>query len=66
MAGLLELAAEVLGRPVAIEHHPRQAGDVDRTGGATARADALLGWKPEVGIVEGLARQAAWHEGRSR
>jgi nucleoside-diphosphate-sugar epimerase len=61
MKELLELAAEALGVEIAVEHRPPASGDVDRTGGTTDRAGALLGWAPTVGLVEGLARQAAWH-----
>ena len=61
MRSLLALAGEVLGRPVAVDHQPPQAGDVERTGGSNDRAAALLGWSPQVPLAEGLARQAAWH-----
>ncbi|MBE7159084.1 MAG: hypothetical protein INR62_11755 [Rhodospirillales bacterium] len=37
-----------------------QAGDVKRTGADTALAGSLLGWKAEVGIREGLQRQAEY------
>jgi nucleoside-diphosphate-sugar epimerase len=49
---------------VPLEHHPVQAGDVVRTGGATAAAEAVLGWRPATTVEEGLARQFEWHVGR--
>lgn len=61
MKELLELAGELLGGDIAVEHRPAAVGDVDRTGGTIDRAAELLGWTPKVPLVEGLARQAAWH-----
>lgn len=64
MASLLDLAGSVLGTPVTVDRRARQPGDVDRTGGSIDRAAELLGWRPQVAIAEGLARQAAWHRSR--
>jgi UDP-glucuronate 4-epimerase len=64
MRSLLALAGDVLGAPVTIDQRPPQAGDVARTGGTIDWAHDLLGWSPQVGIAEGVARQAAWHRER--
>jgi nucleoside-diphosphate-sugar epimerase len=61
LSDLVELIAELAGRPVALEHHPAEPGDVARTGGSVDRARALLGWEPKVGLREGLGHQLAWH-----
>lgn len=51
---------ELAGRPVILARQPTAAGDVMRTGGDTARAQKLLGWRPRVGLREGLEQQIAW------
>lgn len=66
MNALLDLIAEVLGCEIPVERLDAQPGDVRATGGDITRAAALLGWAPEVPLVEGLRRQAAWHRDRAR
>jgi nucleoside-diphosphate-sugar epimerase len=61
---LVHLVGELVGRPVAIDWRPAQAGDVRRTGGSIERAARLLGWRPAVDLREGVARQVAWHRAR--
>lgn len=61
---LIDLVGEALGAPVVVDRRPPAAGDVTRTGGATERARALLGWSPQVGLREGVAAQVAWHRSR--
>ncbi len=58
------LVGELVGRSVELERRPAQPGDVERTGGSTDRARNLLGWKPQVPLRIGLARQVAWHRER--
>jgi len=65
---LLDVIAELeraLGRQAEIEWLPPQTGDVSRTWADTAAAEAALGWKPKVGIEEGVSRFAAWLAGRT-
>ncbi len=62
---VIALVEELLGAPVAIEQRDGQPGDVRETGGAIDKATELLGWKPQVGLREGLRRQIEWHRGRS-
>jgi UDP-glucose 4-epimerase len=55
---VLQLAAGVMeagGREVAIEHRAARAGEVQRSSLNTMKLRAL-GWQPEVGVGEGLAR----------
>jgi UDP-glucuronate 4-epimerase len=54
---LLDLVAEHVGRPLITRHLPTQAGDVRATHGAIDRARALLGWRPEVSLDDGVKLQ---------
>jgi nucleoside-diphosphate-sugar epimerase len=65
MAEVFAMLEELAGRPVPLERRPAQAGDVDRTGGDTTLARALLGYRPSVSLREGLGRQLDWHRHRT-
>ena len=39
---------------------PTQAGDARHTGADGTRAEALLGYDPQVTLEDGLAEEAAW------
>jgi UDP-glucuronate 4-epimerase len=56
----LNLIADLLGRPLALDRRPGSTGDADRTGcdGQLARHD--LGFVPEVALEDGLAAQLEW------
>jgi UDP-glucuronate 4-epimerase len=64
MAEVIDLIGRLNGTPVDVERRPAQSGDVARTGGSIERAEAILGWRPSVGLEEGLARQLEWHRRR--
>jgi UDP-glucose 4-epimerase len=62
LVGLIELLEEILGRPLAREHGPRRAGDVDHS-----RADdtRLRGLFPEIEptpLSDALRATVAWYE----
>lgn len=59
-----DVVGELLGRQVRVDRAAPQAGDVLRTGGATERSTDLLGWRPQVGLREGLSRQVDWQARR--
>jgi UDP-glucose 4-epimerase len=61
LLGLLEILSEVLGHPIRADHAPPRAGDVRHSAADLARAKALLGWTPKVGIREGLARTVEYY-----
>ena len=61
---IVRLVGELTESPVALDRQPAQPGDVERTGGSIERAVGLLGWRPRVGLPDGLAAQLAWHRER--
>lgn len=58
----LEILGRLSGHDLKVDHTEKVAGDVFRTGGATEKIAAALGWHAEVDIEEGLARHLAWGE----
>ena len=59
---LIALIAETLGREARIERHPDQPGDVRLTDADLAHAGRVLGFKPRVGIEEGIRKFVDWYE----
>ena len=59
LSELIDAVGRAVGRPVPVVVGPEQPGDVRRTGGDTRGARAALGWRPQVGLPEGLAEQVA-------
>jgi UDP-glucuronate 4-epimerase len=57
---MLDLIGRSTGRRLRVERAPAQAGDARHTGADGTRAEALLGYRPEVSIEDGLAEEAAW------
>lgn len=57
---VLSVLTDIAGHDLRVSHHPRAAGDVHRTGGASDRAERLLGWHSSVTIEDGIARQYRW------
>lgn len=64
LAEVIATIEELTGEPLPIERHPMQEGDVIRTGGSNERARRMLGWAPEVPLLEGLRAQLEWHRSR--
>jgi len=61
-ASVNEVLAEIArlaGHPLRLRTLPAQPGDVRDTWADTTLAQALLGFRPIVGLAEGLARQWA-------
>lgn len=55
---------EVLtGCRAAIRQEAARPGDQRYTSADTAKLQRHLGWRPRIGLDEGLARQLAWHRG---
>jgi UDP-glucuronate 4-epimerase len=57
---VLDLVGSRTGRRLRVERAPAQHGDARHTGADGTRAEALLGYRPETPLEQGLADQAAW------
>ena len=66
---LIALIGEAVGRPITVERHPDQPGDVRLTSADLRRAQRELGYQPQVAVAEGLEHFVRWYEevhGRQR
>jgi UDP-glucuronate 4-epimerase len=61
---LIEMVGDAVGSPVPLDRRPAEAGDAQKTGGSTARIEAVLGWHATTTLEDGIAAQAAWHRSR--
>jgi UDP-glucose 4-epimerase len=62
---VVEAARRVTGHPIPVEIKPRRPGDPARLVASSARAQAELGWRPQIpGIDEILASAWQWHQQR--
>jgi len=59
---LIALIAAALGQEPRIERHPDQPGDVRLTDADLHHAGRVLGFRPRVGIEEGIRKFVAWYE----
>lgn len=59
---LIALIGSALGQEPQIERHPDQPGDVRLTDADLVHAGRVLGFKPRVGIEEGIRKFVAWYE----
>jgi UDP-glucose 4-epimerase len=62
---VVEAARRVTGHLIPVEIKPRRPGDPARLVASSSRAQAELGWKPQIpGIEEILASAWEWHKRR--
>jgi nucleoside-diphosphate-sugar epimerase len=54
---VLDVLAEIAGRPLKVEREGAVAGDVQRTGGSAEAIRTALGWRPTVDVPTGLRAQ---------
>jgi len=59
---LIEVIGRAVGRAVRIERHADQPGDVRLTDADLRRAGRELGFRPKVGIEEGIRQFVRWYE----
>jgi len=57
---VLEMIAELHGRPLDIQRTSGVKGDVFRTGGSSEAIGRAVGWRPSTPLREGLSRQYDW------
>ena len=57
---LLELLEEVLDSKADVVYQPEQAGDVDQTFADISKAAAVLGYRPQTTLRDGLQHFAEW------
>jgi UDP-glucuronate 4-epimerase len=60
---LIALIGQALGKQPRIERAPMQAGDVELTAADLSRSGAELGYRPRVGIEDGIRQFVTWYEG---
>lgn len=60
MNDLIELVADTVGRRPNIVRASEQAGDVRKTGASSELIARELGWRPEVDLARGVAREWEW------
>lgn len=61
VTGLLDALQAGMGRPIRREYLPARKSDVPRSVLDIARARALLGWAPGIGLAEGIGRTLRAH-----
>jgi UDP-glucuronate 4-epimerase len=59
---LIALIAAALGREPTIERHPDQPGDVRLTDADLEHAGRVLGFRPKVGIEDGIRKFVDWYQ----
>ncbi len=59
---LIALIAKALGQEAHVERHADQPGDVRLTDADLRHAGRVLGFRPRVGIEEGIRKFVAWYE----
>jgi nucleoside-diphosphate-sugar epimerase len=62
----IDMIGQVTGRRLRVEHRPALPGDARHTGADGTRAEVLLGYRPQTGLLEGLTAEAAWLADRRR
>ena len=61
MQSVIGKIEEYLGKKARIDQKPFHKADIMETWADISKADSLLGWKPEIGLDEGLRRTVDWY-----
>lgn len=59
---LIEMLEEAIGRKATIEKFPFDKADMMANWADVTKAGEMLGWEPQVGLKEGIARMVAWYQ----
>ena len=52
----------VIGKQARIKYYPENAADMSASWADTAKAQRLLGWKPQVSLDDGIRNVVAWYQ----
>jgi len=58
---IVSMLEERIGKNAMITHQPFHPADVHSNHADTSKAKALLGWKPQIGLEEGMNRLVDWY-----
>jgi len=58
---LIEMFEKAIGRKAIIEQQPAEKADMSASWADVSKAGKLLGWEPQVGLKDGIARTVAWY-----
>jgi nucleoside-diphosphate-sugar epimerase len=58
---LIEMMEKLIGRKAIIEQQPAEKADMSASWADVSKAAKLLGWEPQVGLKEGIARMVEWY-----
>ena len=64
VAGLAYMIGEIVGNPLEPKTKPARAGDVRHSLADVTRAADVLGYRPRVGLREGLEITVRWYQDR--
>lgn len=59
---LIAMLEDAIGRKATIEKFPFDKADMMANWADVTKAGQLLGWEPQVGLKEGIARMVAWYQ----
>lgn len=60
---LIAMIGKALGKEPRVERAPEQPGDVELTAADLSRSTRELGYRPKVGIEDGIRQFVTWYEG---
>ncbi len=61
MNALIAMMEELIGRKAVIEHLPPNPGELQTNHADVTKARRLLGWQPQVSLLEGVTRLVEWY-----
>jgi len=58
---VIHLTERLVGKVARLEFRPRHLADVPATWADIGKAERVLGWRPHVGLEEGMRRLVDWY-----
>ncbi|MGD8813272.1 MAG: NAD-dependent epimerase/dehydratase family protein [Anaerolineales bacterium] len=58
----IAMLEDMIGRKAEIEYRPRHRADMMESLASVEKANRLIGWEPQVELVEGVKRMVAWYK----